>query len=253
MSVVGTMTVAVDATSTNASKTFGKLKLDATDLIKSFKQLGKVDLGGGSGKDLLRGSVTWLREEFLNLVDDIEKTAAAADKAGMSIEEFSKGAFTEEDVEKAERFSSAMVELSAVWDESKKELLIDIGPQVAETLEIVMDLVKFAAGVGKNIQRFARDSGRRFIGGFEEPDGTSELTRNVTNAANIQSRGIMGNLAKALIDLSVAREAGPTEAERVARHQRAELIELQKRQAHLAGYQSGNVQGPYFELIEVDE
>jgi len=181
VSNIGTLTLKINATAVDAKR---KLAAFAQDVQTRIKQIGNTKIADGSvlSKQFAANVVGKARQQFMAMVKDIEDVAAAAEKAGQSVAEFSGGMFTDADVKKAREVTDAFERLDQSIKGGRKDILINISQPVVDTVNALADIVSDAAKLAVNTQTASSKFGTA-IGNLLVPTTTAPQTgRGKTSA-----------------------------------------------------------------------
>ena len=202
MSEVGSMTVGVDAVATKAKRVLSQLPKQVQGIRQKVVELGNMEIGQGSALAL---GITDLRRHFTEMVEDVQKVKEGAAEAGVSVTEFTKGLFSDADVERVGEFQEAVKAFKDTFSAGRKDLLIDIAPIAADMvkeLARIMDALFEQAG---KVQEAAGGFGAR-AGGFLSPGSEGvdfeqqRIARARAAAANrvLENNFVTGPSARAL-------------------------------------------------------
>ncbi len=176
---IGTLMVGIDATAVDAKQAIKDLADDAKEKAAS---IGNIEIAPGSifSQEYVGQAIQFAHEHFMTMIDDIRTFNELAVEAGQSIEEFTKGAFTQEDVDRMTAFEQALSDLTTTLQGGRKELLIDISPLAVEAIKDLNYLADQIIGQVVRVQNFARDAGE-FAGNVLTPRRTGAINPQTEN------------------------------------------------------------------------
>ena len=142
MASVGTMTLTMNADAKGVKTTLTGVKQQLTGFKKQLKAIGGMEIGEGS---ILSRTFVFLGQQIAEMNEDLKEIQINAAAAGETVEDFSKGTFTNEQVQDMNSMTSAWEDMRLAVNGLRAQAL---GP-FNEELKIALDVV---TGVANGIR-----------------------------------------------------------------------------------------------------